>query len=84
MSLEKFICPYYHHVARFHENETITWKFDLPLESRAEVFAKISKFWCHLKNWTVPIISNNVAVFRGGSAPATSKMELFVKIVNGL
>ena len=30
----------------------------------------------------VPIISHNVSVFRGGSGPATSNVEL-VKVVNG-
>ena len=42
-------------------------------------FPKISRFWlCHLKNWTVRTISHNVAVLRGRSGPAISKMELFV------
>ena len=61
-----------------------TWEIDLPLESRAKIFAKKSKIsLCHLKNWTIPIIRHNAAVFWGGSGPTTSKMKLFVKVVNG-
>ena len=51
-------------------------KVDLPLQSRAEIFAKYRSFD------DVPIISHNVSVFRGGSGSATSNVEL-VKVVNG-
>lgn len=89
MSLKMLICPYYYHILcnfqeKWNQHQRFTWKFDLSVESLAEILAKILKFWwCHLKNRTITIISNNVTVFRGGSAPATSKIELFVKRANG-
>ena len=46
MSLEKFICPYYHHIdpiMKFSSLE-ITLKFDLPLESRAKCLQKYRSF----------------------------------------
>ena len=87
MSLEKSICPHYHHIVpisfheKYNDHQRFTWKFDLPLESRAEIFAKISKFWLsNMKKWTVPIISHNIGVFKDRSGSATSNIEPFVKV----
>ena len=91
VSLEKFFCPYYHHIApimKFPQKIKASLGIYLKIWPASKMtswnLAKISKFWwCHLKNWTVLIISHNVAVFRGGSGTATSRTKLFLKIVNG-
>ena len=54
-SLENLNCPCNHKLKFFQKyprfNEVI-WKFELPLLSRAEIFAKISHFcWTDLMNW---------------------------------
>ena len=90
MSPENFIYSYFHRIApimkfpqKIKPSEIYLKIWPAP-KITSQNLAKISKFWwCHLKNWTALIISHNIPVFRGRSGPATSKMELFVKIVNG-
>ena len=56
-----------------------TWKFGLPVLSRAEVFAKIKRFsWCDLNIWHSPIITSRIFELRLLSwAEIFSKMRQF-------
>ena len=84
MSLEKSICSYYHHLAhtmRFSRKIKPSLEIHLNIWPTPRIISlkfcgNIEVWLCHLKNWTVRIISHNVEVFRGGYGPATSKMKL--------
>ena len=62
MSLENSIYPCYHEVIcprKWDHSYKFTWKLDLPLLSRAEIFTRIKQFcWFDLKIWHGPIIAS--------------------------
>ena len=60
--LEYLSCPYHHQVILLQKKSSsvdVTWKLDLSLISRADIFVKIRQFWwCHLSLCIAPIITS--------------------------
>ena len=61
-SLENLTCPYYHELKvlqKWNSFVDVIWKFELPLLSQAQMFAKIKQFcWSDLKIWHAPITAS--------------------------
>ena len=60
--LEYLSYPYHHQVILLQKKSSsvdVTWKLDLSLISRADIFVKIRQcWWCHLSLCTAPIITS--------------------------